>query len=192
MWVKQHVGMKSQVILTISSVEIYDSSLENRVPEEYGGMKYGGECIWEYEIEGFWSTCEWFPFLFTNSGDYDIQYFYWRDLHSNSRVVHLREQASSRVAQHFTEQLSCWTRGGEGTCCVVASLLYSPSFFHHPPPLFSTPLHPFPHQSQHTNSHNAMTPIKTPSSPQTIPGTARTVIKHHSHTARVSHHSFRS
>ena len=57
-WVKQRIGMKSQVILTISSVEIYDSSLENRVPEEYGGMKYGGECIWEYEIEGFWSTCE--------------------------------------------------------------------------------------------------------------------------------------
>ena len=57
-YVKAHVGSKEQIVLTISSDEIYDSPLENRVPEEYGGMKYGGECIWEYEIEGFWSTCE--------------------------------------------------------------------------------------------------------------------------------------
>ena len=56
MWVKQHVGMKSQVILTISCVRPNHSSLDNRVPEEYGGMKYRGECVWEYEIEGFWST----------------------------------------------------------------------------------------------------------------------------------------
>ena len=98
-YVKAHVGRKEQIVLTISSIRCNHSSLENRVPEEFGGMHYGGECVWEYEIEGFWSTCECSSVFFTNSGDYDIQHLYWSYLHSDSRIVHLREQASSREAQ---------------------------------------------------------------------------------------------
>ena len=191
MWVKQHVGMKSQVILTISCVRPNHSSLDNRVPEEYGGMKYGGECIWEYEIEGFWSTCEWLSFslrivvitIFSISIGVIFILILALYIYANK---HRHEKRNSLPITSPVKD--------ENKNPVVWSLLC------HVPPLSSTTLlssssplpTPFPHQSQHTNSHNAMTPIKTPSSTQTIPGTARTVIKHHSHTARVSHHSFRS
>ncbi|KAK8824633.1 hypothetical protein WA577_007029, partial [Blastocystis sp. JDR] len=45
-FVKQEVGKMSKLTVTI----------KNRKPVEYGGMHEGGECVWEYEIEGFWST----------------------------------------------------------------------------------------------------------------------------------------
>ena len=57
-YVKGHVVRKSTVTLTIRCIHCDHSCVDNGIPEEYGGMKYGGECIWEYEIEGFWSTCE--------------------------------------------------------------------------------------------------------------------------------------
>ena len=122
-YVKKHVGTKSNVIRTISSSRHDHLSLENRVPEEYGGMHYGGECVWEYEIEGFWSTCECSSVFFTNSGYHHLQYLHWCYLHSDPRVVHLREQTPQGEAQHFVERFSCWTRGGEGTLCVVLYLL---------------------------------------------------------------------
>ncbi|KAK8810997.1 hypothetical protein WA556_004139, partial [Blastocystis sp. ATCC 50177/Nand II] len=43
---KRQVGKTSAI-----NVEIKD-----RKPVEYGGFHYGGECVWEYEIEGIWST----------------------------------------------------------------------------------------------------------------------------------------
>ncbi|KAK8824176.1 hypothetical protein WA556_003500 [Blastocystis sp. ATCC 50177/Nand II] len=45
-YVKQEVGNTSKLTVTI----------KNRKPVEYGVMHEGGECVWEYEIEGFWST----------------------------------------------------------------------------------------------------------------------------------------
>ena len=57
-YLKGHVGRKSTVVLTIRCIHCNHSCVDNGIPEEYGGMKYGGECVWEYEIEGFWSTCE--------------------------------------------------------------------------------------------------------------------------------------
>ena len=50
-YVKGHVGRKSTVTLTIRCIHCDHSCVDNGIPEEYGGMKYEGECIWEYEIE---------------------------------------------------------------------------------------------------------------------------------------------
>ena len=57
-YVKAHIGRKSTVVLTIRIIPCNHSFIDNGVPEEHGGMKYGGECVWEYETEGLWSTCE--------------------------------------------------------------------------------------------------------------------------------------
>mgnify|MGYP007020476930 FL=1 len=55
-YVKQEVGKTSKLTVTISICGLEWWCIENRKPVEYGGMHEGGECVWEYEIEGFWST----------------------------------------------------------------------------------------------------------------------------------------
>ena len=69
-------------------------------------MHYGGKCVWEYEIEGFWSTREYGSGGMTNSGDHHLWCGLWCDLHSDSGVVHLREQASQGEAQLAGESFS--------------------------------------------------------------------------------------
>ena len=55
-YAKQNVGKQSNLTVTIGTHHTILSWIENKKPVEYGGMHEGGECIWEYEIEGFWST----------------------------------------------------------------------------------------------------------------------------------------
>ena len=68
--------------------------VEDRKPVEYGGFHYGGECVWEYEIEGIWSTCIDALDGMRNSGNHNC-------LHQclcpnfHYRFVYLRKQASS-------------------------------------------------------------------------------------------------
>ena len=57
LFVKEEVNKTSSLTVTISARGEKISCVENRKPLEYGEMHYGGECVWEYEIEGFWSTC---------------------------------------------------------------------------------------------------------------------------------------
>lgn len=94
-YLKGHVGRKSTVVLTIRCIHCNHSCVDNGIPEEYSGMKYGGECVWEDKLEESSSTRECLPLLLTNSGNQHLQHLYWRDTHFGHRVVHLREQASS-------------------------------------------------------------------------------------------------
>ena len=120
---KDRVGRKAAISLTISDAMFRGLWIENRVPEEYDGMHYGGKCVWEYEIEGFWSTCMYDWGGMTCSGDHHLRCGLWRDLHSNSRVVHLREQASQREAQFAGEPFPYGAGWNQGTNRLVVAIV---------------------------------------------------------------------
>ena len=124
-YVKQEVGKTSKLTVTISACRLRWWCIECKKPVEYGGMHEGGECVWEYEIEGFWSTriIEWVCMM--NSCDHDLQYSDWCCFDSGDRFVHIRKQASCWEENEPVEPFPRWGWCEDSCCLIVARVILS-------------------------------------------------------------------
>ena len=101
----------------------------NRVPEPFDGYHYAGECVWVYEIEGFWSTCKMSWMIMRRSGDHHLHYCHCCCTHSVHCVIRVCQQASSGEAQFSSEPFFDRPRE-ESVSRVVCPILVENSSFY--------------------------------------------------------------
>lgn len=104
---KAHVGKRTVMTFTMSGDGIRVSRLDGKIPEEYGQLHYAGECVWKYEIEGLWSTCEGSEWEMISSGNHDPQHIAGSHTHFSDPLVRVCEQASQGKAQYSIKSHSC-------------------------------------------------------------------------------------
>ena len=57
-YAKGFINTTSKNTFVIRICRSITSLLGKGIPEEYGTFHYSGKCVWVYEVEGFWSTCD--------------------------------------------------------------------------------------------------------------------------------------
>ena len=130
-YVKEGINTTSSMEVTIRCVLWFVWGVGNRVPEPFDDFHYAGECVWVYEIEGFWSTCEMSWVILKRSGDHHLYYCHCCCSHSVHRTVCVCQQASSGEAQFSSEPFVDRSRE-ESVSRVVCPIFVKDASFYDP------------------------------------------------------------